>query len=129
MPQTRNSSYHPMDPLVKEEWIEALRSGEYKQGTVVLRDEQDRFSALGVLVDTQVDGWWQQIQTGPNRGLWVLREPRRNPTPNGTILRELTPDFLEPYGLMPKAQARIMKMNDEEGKSFKQISTWIKRYL
>lgn len=32
-------------------WIKALRSGEYKQGIVVLRNERDEYCCLGVACD------------------------------------------------------------------------------
>lgn len=39
-----------MDSRVKEMWLHALRSGEYKQGRNFLRDG-DRYCCLGVLCD------------------------------------------------------------------------------
>lgn len=39
-----------MDSLIKSRWIEALRSGEYKQGRGGLRND-DFFCCLGVLCD------------------------------------------------------------------------------
>lgn len=39
-----------MNPIVKEKWIKALRSGEYKQGRNQLK-EGDCFCCLGVLTD------------------------------------------------------------------------------
>lgn len=44
-----------MDANVKKDWVEALRSGEYKQGTGVLKSTRDpehpTYCCLGVLVD------------------------------------------------------------------------------
>jgi hypothetical protein len=40
-----------MNPIVKQQWIEALRSDSYKQGKDCLRDNQDNFCCLGVLCD------------------------------------------------------------------------------
>jgi hypothetical protein len=39
----------PMNPVVKAKWLEALRSGEYKQATGVLRTSADGYCCLGVL--------------------------------------------------------------------------------
>lgn len=39
-----------MNPEVKQMWIDALRSGEYKQGRESLQ-KNDRFCCLGVLCD------------------------------------------------------------------------------
>jgi len=39
-----------MDPNIKKQWIEALRSGKYKQGRYWLR-HRNEFCCLGVLCD------------------------------------------------------------------------------
>lgn len=39
-----------MNPIIKAKWVEALRSGEYKQGQAALR-HADHFCCLGVLCD------------------------------------------------------------------------------
>jgi hypothetical protein len=39
-----------MDKKIKEKWVQALRSGEYKQGTTLLYNkEQNTYCCLGVL--------------------------------------------------------------------------------
>lgn len=43
-----------MDAKVKTKWVDALRSGEYKQASGVLRDDNDAFCCLGVLCDVAV---------------------------------------------------------------------------
>lgn len=40
-----------MDPELKKKWVEALRSGRYKQGTEMLRSLDDEFCCLGVLCE------------------------------------------------------------------------------
>jgi hypothetical protein len=40
-----------MDATWKAKWVEALRSGEYKQGNSKLRPADDEFCCLGVLCD------------------------------------------------------------------------------
>lgn len=40
-----------MNQDIKRKWVEALRSGEYKQGKGALRDQDDNFCCLGVLCD------------------------------------------------------------------------------
>lgn len=44
-----------MNPEIKREWVEALRSGKYKQGSGRLRDDTDRYCCLGVLCDIVKD--------------------------------------------------------------------------
>lgn len=40
-----------MNPEVKAKWLEALRSGKYKQGKFMLRNQYDGYCCLGVLCD------------------------------------------------------------------------------
>lgn len=40
-----------MNPEVKEKWLEALRSGRYKQGYSNLKNSDDQYCCLGVLCD------------------------------------------------------------------------------
>lgn len=40
-----------MDGHLKARWVEALRSGKYKQGKSVLRDSNNNYCCLGVLAD------------------------------------------------------------------------------
>ena len=40
-----------MNSRVKEKWVAALRSGEYKQGQYSLRNNSNQFCCLGVLCD------------------------------------------------------------------------------
>lgn len=49
--QYYTSEIRRIDPVVKAEWIKALLSGDYKQGTGTLRDEADGFCCLGVYCD------------------------------------------------------------------------------
>lgn len=42
-----------MNPEIKDKWVKALKSGEYKQGLGVLKFE-DRFCCLGVLCDLYI---------------------------------------------------------------------------
>jgi hypothetical protein len=51
-----------MNPKVKTKWLEALRSGEYRQARHRLRDDNDDFCCLGVLCDIytkEVGGSWE----------------------------------------------------------------------
>lgn len=43
-----------MNPEIKAKWVQALRSGEYKQGVGRLRSLGDEFCCLGVLTDLAV---------------------------------------------------------------------------
>jgi hypothetical protein len=44
-----------MNPEIKKEWVSRLRSGKYDQGSMYLRDEDDRFCCLGILCEMAVE--------------------------------------------------------------------------
>lgn len=60
-----------MDANLKKKWLDALRSGEYEQGSdqlvMTFMDEQDKFCCLGVLADIMGDvereGDWFKFPT------------------------------------------------------------------
>lgn len=70
-----------MKPLIKDKWLKALRSGEYKQGRqnlhLVISPENQQFCCLGVLCDLAVqegvvDRWnyaSEVMQYGERQGL------------------------------------------------------------
>lgn len=49
---------------LRERWLEALRSGNYKQGRGVLRNKEDEFCCLGVLCDVAEPDKWKLTQMG-----------------------------------------------------------------
>lgn len=59
--------FQKLDPRVKAAWLKALRSGEYKQTTQVLHDD-DSFCCLGVLSDLYTeehpDVQWKLVDMG-----------------------------------------------------------------
>lgn len=50
-----------MDAEWKARWVEALRSGRYKQGRDQLRTEHDEFCCLGVLCDIVAPDEWREL--------------------------------------------------------------------
>lgn len=65
-----------MNSEVKAAWIEALRSGKYKQGLGQLRNHDDEFCCLGVLCDISGLGVWTKTrfsyQTPSDDQKWYL---------------------------------------------------------
>src|SRR5579859_5395879 len=47
---------------LKTEWVEALRSGKYVQGTGYLRDANEQFCCLGVLADIINPTAWGKVE-------------------------------------------------------------------
>lgn len=87
-----------------EIWIAALRSGEYKQGTAVLayypRKGTTEFCCLGVLN--------QVCALGSDSSLGKIR-----------------PDIRESIGLTGNLQSTLIRMNDEENKTFNEIADFL----
>jgi len=55
---------------LQKNWLAALRSGKYKQGTGFLRDKNDGYCCLGVLCD--VAGWQSELKA---EKAYTFREP------------------------------------------------------
>lgn len=47
-----------MNQEIKAKWLEALRSGRYKQGVGCLRSDKDEYCCLGVLCDVVAPEQW-----------------------------------------------------------------------
>ena len=102
---------------LKKRWVEALRSGNYDQGTYRLRNGGDGFCCLGVLCDiigpddaTSPGGW-----TG-ERTVYAHGEYRSTTS---------IPDLLaEEIGISTGFQGMLARMNDH-GHSFGKIADFI----
>lgn len=113
-----------METLLKEAWITALRSGEYKQGKGVLRTAEGEYCCLGVLgeiLEKTDEATFTRTETGL---CYVIRDSMGS----GSTTK-LPNTLLEKIGLPYEAQEDLVEMNDNQGYSFTQISNWIKEYL
>jgi hypothetical protein len=54
-----------MKPEIKQQWVDALRSGEYKQGYGMLHPDSNTFCCLGVLCD---------LHRKESNGVWTKKE-------------------------------------------------------
>jgi hypothetical protein len=105
-----------MNPIVKKEWLAALRSGKYEQGTRYLCNIKEQYCCLGVLVDACFVVDWTHYESDD---AWRV---------------ELGDAFL-PERILIGANLdheevqKLVKMNDIEGLTFKQIATWIEKNL
>lgn len=100
-----------MNKQLRDAWVAALRSGQYKQGVGTLR-KGDTYCCLGVLCE-------------------VAKIPYRLSDTDLSCTNKLR-SFGEDAGLFDRpnqrtqsAQARLMEMNDNEGTSFPEIADWI----
>lgn len=92
-----------MKPEIKEQWIEALTSGEYEQGYSALRTHDDKYCCLGVLCDLAVKSGiakWEQLD-----GDWAIVH----------IAKDIndTADF--GVGLLPKFMRNWSGVENDDG--------------
>jgi hypothetical protein len=105
-----------MNAVIKQRWLAALRSGEYKQGQHALRSDdgdERRYCCLGVLCDLIDPTGWMSAPPG-------MPVPYRHGIATGMP----TYDILEPTELPSAAAQKLAQMNDD-GRSFEEISNWI----
>ena len=110
-----------MDQAVKARWVEALRSGRYRQTDGTLKDERGH-CCLGVLCEVErppeVEIGWNTIQ---------VRVPSEDGEPDVHIDAVLGPDLERRWGTGDTAV--LTRMNDTEGLSFAEIADWIEAHL
>jgi len=103
-----------------KKWVQALRSGEYKQGKGALR-VNDRFCCLGVACDIFGATWWHDGDSLDDRYEARIGRSRSNKT--------LMPDNLvKKLGLTDSVRGILIEMNDG-GSRFKTIATFIEDTL
>jgi hypothetical protein len=107
-----------MNKELKEKWIQALRSGKYKQGHLFLRNSRNGFCCLGVLCDVY------------NNTDWI---PSYNPETSysyktGTGLSLIPKEVATEIGITDEQQNQLSVRNDT-GKSFIEIADYIERNL
>ena len=103
-----------MNKVYKDEWIKALRSGDYIQGKEALRIDLDgsepSYCCLGVLAEIYVCDEW----------------------PRGRLKSEnefLSAEASELFGLEPETQEFLAGLNDNAGNSFSEIADYIEEIL
>lgn len=109
-------SYDKMKPEVKKRWLEALRSGRFRQTRVGYLQHKTAFCCLGVLCKTE---------GLPIYAHGVPDEDGR--TQDGDT--ELSFRDLGRFGLSWKAQNKLIDLNDSAHYSFKKIADWIEKNL
>lgn len=115
-----------MDPEYKQKWIDALRSGKYKQGRAALRNiQEDTYCCLGVLCEIAGAKWTPVISH-----LEGSRYARA--TLDGYCSSTATPGLkiLEAANLSFEDQDTLIQLNDgPQGKSFEEIAQYIEENL
>ena len=100
-----------MNERWKLAWVHALRSGDYVPSEYGLHTEAGAFSALGVLIDIAVDGWW----------IWDPGEHRYE-YEDHTIA---VPDSVLADVGLDRANERRIAVMQHDRRTFDQIADWI----
>lgn len=112
-----------MDPIIKEKWLTALRSGEFQKGIGALKRRlpEGKFShcCIGILCEVVDPDGFQENEL-------LLH----NPIPfRKTAIGCPDTDFLESVQISDRAVDRLIRMNDGEGYSFLDIANRIQENL
>jgi hypothetical protein len=119
-----------MDAKLKKKWLNALRSGKYKQGKNSLRQpgfasdsEKDRFCCLGVLCDIVEPKKWKKhvSNLGPS---WT--HCGKEEMPNDDLIKKFGLDNLWSRSDTDSVAIKVAEMNDN-GRSFEQIANWLEK--
>ena len=123
------TKFKPMSKAMRERWKLNLRSGEYKQGTGTLRNVQGGFCCLGVLADTELDGWWieyseralQLLVPGCGTFIGDFGDVGEDPQRSEAVLAKL--------GMTKEQMHTFVQLNDQHGISFDQIAQRVDEIL
>lgn len=118
-----------MNPEIKQLWLEALRSGEYRQGRGYLRrlndDRSEGYCCLGVLCDiyakTTKNGTWDTVYRYGTTFAVNVDSPESTDLPKSVQnWSGLTGDGV---------RGRLARMNDDGDHTFGDIADWIEENL
>jgi|RhiMethySRZTD1v2_1073278.scaffolds.fasta_scaffold157360_2 hypothetical protein len=113
-----------MNQQIKQQWVDALRSGTYAQGQMELRAmEDDRYCVNGVLCDlhSQAHGRKGWIQLGHRRA-WFYLENHSFPAKAVRAWADIHEDTLTELERLNDARGR-------EGLSFEELALYIENNL
>jgi hypothetical protein len=123
----------PMNPEVKTKWLDALRSGEYKQSEGLLRSDTDEYCCLGILCQIAAD---EGVISQPtlntdeysDRYMYSDGDNRNSMYLSEKVAKWAGLDNLTGYVISKNGAISLSSMNDE-GKPFDQIADVIEEYL
>lgn len=107
-------------------WVNALRSGQYKQANGTLREGQDTFCCLGVACEISGLSEWKNVVPGdPDYMYAYLGDTQQMPV---KVANYFGLDEGNPYIVLNKKgdEEGLAQLNDG-GKSFKQIANLIEK--
>lgn len=114
-----------MSPELKAKWIEALRSGKYKQGRYYLKRKDGSMCCWGVAAEV-MGCQWKPSKSGSVDGQVAVFSD--DPAPY-TPIHALPKEMVESLGVSQAMEAKLMQMNDYGGYTFEQIADFIEQNL
>lgn len=114
-----------MDAQIKTKWVEALRSGKYKQGRSALRID-DTYCCLGVLCEVAELGKWSPLLNDDDEptGMYWMEFNAGDRDADLLLI-----SVRESIGLDAEGHKACWRMNDDERKSFSEIADYIEQNL
>lgn len=111
-----------------QQWVNALRSGNYQQGQGALRSE-DTYCCLGVACDVSGLGKWRR---NPGGGYYThfyydSIDTLPDVVANWYGLTSTDPTVITREGNGPGAQGKLTSLNDTRGYTFERIADAIER--
>jgi len=103
-------THEPMDPKVKADLLEALKSGEYRQCQDMLRSPTDAYCCLGVVCDVVAPEGWGDLYGRDKDDLRDTVWGHKFELDNETSY--LGQDLLEHIGLSADAMYQLVRIND-----------------
>ncbi len=106
-----------MDQQIKQLWVDALRSGDYKQGRLALRTEDDRFCVMGVLCNIHAQHYPKIAATCKVKGEYLE-------------FCEAAPKLVIEWAQLTKGEAYgLVYKNDTNMQTFEQLANYIEEKL
>lgn len=108
-----------MNPEIKSDWVKALRSGKYKQGRGLLRNDNDGYCCLGVLCDLHSKVY--NVDWKPYEAIYGFQYDGCG----GGL-----PESVAIWSNLPvSAKHNLTDMNDFSGANFEAIADYIEMWL
>lgn len=102
-----------------QKWINALRSGEYPQCKMVLKNAHNQFSPAGVAMDLWVkEGHGRWIQRGLAYA-WIDNKPQQYST------NQIYVDTMHALGINEHHVSRVSELSEHSNYNFSQIADWL----
>jgi hypothetical protein len=117
-----------MDKRIKNRWIKALTSGKYKQGQTELRNVNETYCCLGVLLCVLDNKGWTLRKSDPYSFFPSDRGPKWHHKRQMKDNVLLSLNLLKELKISEDDQQQLANMNDNRV-SFKKIAKWIGKNL